>query len=143
MPWSARYAPSSAEILYSGELTGAEILRAKQEVFAHAFEGGPAYVICDFSPVDVFHVSPGDVKRITEQDRAAAGAHPGLVEVVVAPTQIEYGMSRMWEFLVGDFRPQTRVGKTRAEVLSWLEEEHVPLTAEHARELAQLRARQA
>jgi hypothetical protein len=143
MPWTTHFSPGSAEIQFFGEVTGEEILLAKKEFFSHPFEQGPFYVLCDFSPVQKFGVSPADVRQIVEQDRQATRTHPSLAEVVAAPTLVEYGLSRMWELLMGGKRSKTNVDKTRAEALAWLEEEGVQLTPEHARELAQTRARQA
>jgi len=143
MPWSAAYGNDSAELRFYGDITGDEILTAKRELFAHPFERDPRYVLCDFTAVRAFGVSLADVKRIVEQDRKAAADNPGLCEVVVAPTPLEFGSSRMWEMLVDDVRPNTRVGKTRSEVLEWLEEKSVALTRDHLNELAASRERQA
>lgn len=136
MAWQALYARDSAEIAYSGTTTGFDILHAKAQFFAHAFEVPPRYVLCDFSGVRVFDISPGDVKQIVEQDREAARLHPRLIEAVAAPTPISYGMSRMWESLVADVRPLTVVQPTRAEALAWLKAQRVELAPAHGREHA-------
>lgn len=136
MPWNAVYASDSAEITYSGETTGFDILNAKARFFAHTFESPPRYVLCDFSGVRVFSITPGDIKQIVAQDRAEARRHPELIEAVAAPTPISYGMSRMWESLIADVRPCTVVRPTRAEAIAWLREQDVPLTPAHSREHA-------
>lgn len=136
MPWNTVYDRDSAEITYSGETTGFDILNAKAQFFSHPFESRPRYVLCDFSAVRTFDITPGDIKQIVAQDREAARAHPSLMEAVVAPTPISYGMSRMWEALVADVRPRTAVRPTRAEVIAWLHEQDVALTPAHSREHA-------
>lgn len=136
MTWRAVYARDSAEIMYSGDTTGFEILNAKAEFFAHPFETPPRYVLCDFSGIQGFHIAPADVKRIVQQDREAARVNPELAEAVVAPTPLSYGMSRMWELLVADARPLTVVQPTRAKAIAWLHEQDIGLTPAHRRELA-------
>jgi hypothetical protein len=143
MTWSDVYWDDTAEIRFSSDITGDDILEAKRRFFAHPFAAAPRYVLCDFSPVRSFAVSLADVRRIVEQDRAAARKQPGVVEVVVAPTPVEYGSARMWEMLVEDARAQTKVGVTRAEVLAWLEDQGVELNDEHRQELAAARTRSA
>lgn len=125
MPWKAHYAPDHAELDFWGRTTGAEIFDAKHEFFHHRFERGPLWVLCDFTAVEEFDVSPAEVRHIVEQDRRYAPVSPDLLEAVVAPGPLEYGMSRMWEIQVGEARPRTAVRQTRSEVLAWLREKGV------------------
>ena len=85
MPWTTEFFPNGAEIRYYGLTTGADVLKAKAEYFAHAFAGESRFVLCDFTAVDKLDASTADVDRIINQDRRAAAEHPGIAEVVVAP----------------------------------------------------------
>jgi len=114
------YRPDGAEISYQGHVTGAEILDAKARFFGHGFKPEARWVLCDFSGVAKFDVSPDDVRRIIRQDLAAVETHPDLAEVVVASTPLEYGMARMWEQQVDEKRPRTAVVTSRHEALAWL-----------------------
>src|SRR5437773_477026 len=122
MPWTSDFSSDGATIRYHGRLTGAEILQAKADFFAHAFTTGARFVLCDFSAVADFDVTPHDVQRIIDQDRRAVSIHPKLAEVVVAPEPLSFGMSRMWEEQIEDTRPRVAVKKSRVEAMAWLAE---------------------
>lgn len=121
MTYVTEYRNAGAEIFYSGTITGAEIYRAKNEFFAHPFGREARYVICDFTQAGAFDVSPEDVDLIVAQDRRAMESHPSLMEAVVAPRPVVFGLARMWQTKVEDVRPQTAVVKTRAEAVTWLQ----------------------
>ena len=120
MPYVTQYAPDGAIVTYQGHLTGAEILEAKAQVYAHQYPDGGRYALCDFSGVEKFDVSTRDVQRIIEQDRRATKAHPSLDEVVVAPKPEMFGLARMWEQQVDAEHRHTVVVKTRVEAERWL-----------------------
>jgi hypothetical protein len=120
MSYFTEYGDKGAQIFYSGTITGAEIYRAKNEFFAHPFREDPGYVICDFTGAGTFHVSPEDVELIVQQDRRAMGSHPHLLEAVVAPRPVVFGLARMWQTKVEDVRPNTAVVNTRSDAVAWL-----------------------
>ena len=120
MTYVSEYGNAGAEIFYTGTVTGAEIYRAKNEFFAHRFLQKPRYVICDFTGAGAFDVSPEDVDMIVAQDRRAMTSHPELMEAVVAPRPVVFGLARMWQSKVDDVRPHTAVVKTRDEAIAWL-----------------------
>jgi hypothetical protein len=136
MPWDARYGAESAELAFRGQTTGMEILEAKRQFFAHRFENGARYVLCDFSAVTHFDVHPSEIRQIVVLDRASVPRTPGLREAVVAPTPLEYGMSRMWEIQVGDLR-KIAVRHSRDEAVEWLHEQGITLESESAGDLVE------
>lgn len=121
MPYVTEYRNAGAEIFYAGTITGAEIYRAKNEFFAHPFGKEARYVICDFTQVGAFEVTPEDVDLIVAQDKRAMETHPQLVEAVVAPRPAVFGLARMWQSKVDVVRPHTAVVRSRAEALVWLQ----------------------
>lgn len=121
MSYVIEYGNAGAEIQFSGKVTGAEIHRAKAEFFVHDFPDEARYVICDFTDGGTFEVSPEDVDSIVEQDKSAMESHLSLLEAVIAPRPLVFGLSRMWQSKVDEVRPHTAVVKTRAEALKWLQ----------------------
>src|SRR5947207_14592159 len=109
MPWKTEFSANGAEIRYYGLTTGADVLKAKAEFFAHEFAEQSRYVLCDFTDVDKLDASTADVNRIINQDRRAAAEHPDIAEVVVAPQPHQYGLARMWEIQVDEARDRTAV----------------------------------
>jgi hypothetical protein len=121
MCYVTEYRNAGAEIFFSEKVSGAEIYRAKNEFFAYPFSGNCRYVICDFTNAGAFDVSPEDVDLIVAQDKRAMESHPVLMEAVVAPRPVVFGLARMWQSKVDVVRPHTAVVKTRAEAIAWLQ----------------------
>lgn len=121
MSYVTEYRNAGAEIFYSGTITGAEIYRAKNEFFAHPFGKSARYVICDFTGAGTFDVTPEDVDLIVAQDKRAIETHPALMEAVVAPRPVVFGLARMWQSQVDGVRPYTAVVRSRAEAVAWLQ----------------------
>ena len=136
MSYVTEYGNDGAEIFYSGTITGAEIYRAKNEFFAHPFKGEPRFVICDFTGAGTFDVSPEDVELIVQQDRRAMASHPQLLEAVVAPRPVVFGLARMWQSKVEDVRPHTAVVKTRPEAVNWLQSSGLALELDDERSVS-------
>jgi hypothetical protein len=132
MTWDARYTEQGATIDFFGLVKGSEILEAKADFFRHAFANPPTYVLCDFSAADRFEVDSPMLEMIIEQDkRATTTTHSHLLEAVVAPTQLQYGLARIWQTRVDAAVPHTGVFRTRPEALEWLRThgvDQVPLT---------------
>src|SRR5687767_8376766 len=127
MAFEATYLASGAELRFSGVVTGDEILEAKREFFAHEFPDEARYVICDFTAAVRFEIPSDAVTRIVEQDRDAMDDHPHLLEAVIAPQPVAFGLSRMWQMKVDEVRPHTGVVRTRAEAIRWLEAAGLPV----------------
>ena len=121
MPWTTLYEKHGAEICYHGIVTGAEVLEAKRQFFAHEFPGGARFVLCDFGAAEQTHVSSPELEGIIAQDNAAIGSHPMLKEAIVAPKPLQFGLARMWQTRVDEVRPHTSVTYTRAEAITWLD----------------------
>lgn len=113
----------SAELTYTGVITGGDILAAKKNFFDNPATRDLRYVLCDFTAVERFDVGSPDVQRIIQQDRGSVASHPQLAEVVIAPQAHAFGLARMWEQQVDDARPRTRVVRNRAEADAWLHNE--------------------
>ena len=120
MPWTTQYFPNGAALCFEGTTTGEEVYRSKVEVFAHDFPERPRFILCDFTPVDVFAVTPTDVDRIVELYRRAERQVTEFSVAVVAPKPLEYGLARMWEISVESAGFRTSVVHTRPEALHWL-----------------------
>ena len=120
MPWMTQYVDDGAEVFYTGHTTGSDILSAKRDFFTHGFDAPPQYLLCDFGGVERFDVDQKDVQAIIDQDIAAVTTHPQVIEVVIAPSPLQFGLARIWQMRVEPHRPRTFVARSRAEALSWL-----------------------
>jgi hypothetical protein len=131
MAYFIDYRASGAELCFTEFVSGQQLFEAKAEFFAHHFESGAAYVLCDFSEGTKFDIPSSDVDRMVEQDRGEIGRHPHLLEVVIAPQPLVYGLARMWQTKVNSIRPHTAVLRTRDEAVEWLKAAGVKPATEH------------
>jgi hypothetical protein len=140
MAYTIDFRNSGAELCFTEFVSGQELLDAKAEFFSHAFDGGARYVLCDFSEANKFDIPSSDVDRLVEQDKGEISRHPHLLEVVIAPQTLVYGLARMWQTKVNTVRPHTAVLRQRAEAVAWLEAAGIKPAAEHCSPPATRRA---
>ena len=141
MAYTIDYRASGAELCFTEFVSGSQLYEAKAEFFGHSFEGGSRYVLCDFTDAAKFDIPTSDIDRMVEQDRGEIARHPHLLEVVVAPQPLVYGLARMWQTKVNTIRPHTAVVRTRDEAVAWLKAAGVEPATEHCTEPAARRAK--
>ena len=120
MPYQMCFTDTGADVRFSGVTTGAEIVAAKAEALAHPFGRPLGFLLFDFTGAEQFDVPTADVRRVASEDREYAATHPPFAIAVVAPQDLEYGLSRMWQAFVDDTPIASTVARTRAEALAWL-----------------------
>jgi hypothetical protein len=120
MPYETRYTPTGADVRFSGVTTGTEIVAAKASALAHRYDGALAFLLFDLGGADRLDVPTADVRRVAREDREYAGTHPPFSIAIVAPHDLEYGLSRMWQAFVDDTPIESTVARSRAEALDWL-----------------------
>ncbi|MDJ0847261.1 MAG: hypothetical protein QNK04_02660 [Myxococcota bacterium] len=107
-----------------GLLTGQDLLDADARL-REEIRRNPEirYLLVDHSEVPAEKIESEAIHRVAaDASKALELVREGVV-AVVAPNEILFGLSRMWEILVEQPRLTTRVTRTRAEALAWLEEE--------------------
>src|SRR5690242_20683723 len=101
MPVHARPTEDGVGLLLtcSREFTGRDLLDANDRLVAAAEQLGVySYAIVDLAAVSSLRISADQVRQIADQDqRIAALTGPGLPVAVIAPTDVAFGISRMWE----------------------------------------------
>lgn len=90
------------EYLASGTLTGLEIIAANKQVYTPTVLKELEYKIIDRTDCEEYDVTPDEIKSIVEQDVQASKIKPGFCHLLVSTTQVQYGMSRMWQMLTGE-----------------------------------------
>jgi len=106
----------------SGLLTRDDLIECKNRLLAsEAHTKQCMYGIVDLSAVSSMQLSASDIKEVAEHDqRVAASIRLGAIVEIVAPTDSEYGLSRMWEILAERTGWETMVFRSRATGLAWL-----------------------
>jgi hypothetical protein len=126
MPWTADYHADGAYVRFSGATTGADLVSANTQFYAHGYHKSPLFCVFDFSAIDSLDANRTDIERVAAQDVVAAAAVlPHLIVAVVAPQPFPFGMARMWEAMVSETEWDTRVVRSRAEAIDWLAGEGV------------------
>lgn len=103
------------EYLASGTLTGREIIEANRQVYRPDILEHLDYKVIDRTRCEKYEVTSGEIRSIVEQDVEASARKPGLVILLVSITQVQYGMSRMWQTLTHEANLDVRHFRSRAE----------------------------
>ena len=104
-----------------GLVSGQDLLdataRLREEV-----EGNPRirYAVMDFSAIPEEKIATESLRVLATQRIESVS---GIIVVVVAPSEVLFGLSRMWEMLAEREGLISQVVRTRAEAITWLQEE--------------------
>jgi len=105
----------------SGVLTAPEIIDATRKLVKCGNDiRDVRLTLVLFDQVTKVEVSADDVRRLSEVDKRLMRLIPRTAIAIVAPKDELFGLSRMWEMLVGIPGWETRVFRTAAEAETWL-----------------------
>ena len=110
------------EILASGTVHGREIIDAHKEIYSEKNLKRQRYQIIDRTHCTDYDVSTDEVKKIAEIDRSASLINPHIIIAIVAPDDLQYGMSRIWQAYADESGFMTRVFRDRKSADLWLAE---------------------
>jgi hypothetical protein len=117
------------EIIASGTVTGSEIIARHDEIYSPKNLARQRYQIIDRTQCKEYIVSFAEVQIIAEIDKKASKTNPEIIIVIVAPTDLQFGMSRVWQAYVEESRFLTKVFRERTSAEGWLKERlHANLT---------------
>ncbi|MEW6734287.1 MAG: hypothetical protein AB1489_23375 [Acidobacteriota bacterium] len=103
-------------ITFQGVVTEQEIA-ADRERLAEDPEFNPAFSqLLDFRRVKQLHLSYSTVSKIAQ----SSIFHPGIKKAFLAPTDLTYGFSRMYELLSDQLNQQVQVFRQPSQALQWL-----------------------
>ena len=90
-------------------------------IFKHEnWEPGTPYII-DHSDLNASLVTAEGVRRIARMARDRRAKYGVTKSAIVAPRDLEYGLSRMWLVFVDDEKDvSTRIFRTREEAVAWM-----------------------
>jgi len=108
-------------ISISGVVTGAEIIAQNAKMHAKAdFKNNISFYLYDLSQVDQIDINADEVATIAEQDMEAAQKTPNQVVLLVASSDLIFGLGRMWQTLVEDSALKAGVFRTLDEANKWI-----------------------
>jgi hypothetical protein len=96
---------------YSGQVTDADVARQISEIQSGAPYDSEYRAITDFTHVTQFEISSEQIRLVADSKSPLGNAH----RVMVAPSDVAYGTSRMFQMLAGRTRPNISVVRSLAE----------------------------
>lgn len=111
------------EIIASGTVTGDEIIDAHEEIYSPDNLKKQEYQIIDRTDCKEYLVSNEEIRAIAEIDKNAAQTNPNIVIALIAPTDLQYGISRVWEAYVEEALFKTQVFRDRTSAENWLKDQ--------------------
>lgn len=102
---------------YSGEVTDADVRQQVSEIQRQAPYDTDYRAITDFTNVTQFNISTEEIRDVAERNSPLSKAR----RVIVAPSDIAYGTSRMFQSLSSNTRPNITVVRSLAEAYATLD----------------------
>ena len=132
MPISTTFTPDGTGLLRTvqGSTTGAELIAADGPLLSDGETVARLrFALLDFGDTTELLATADEARAIARQDAMLAKLNPQLCVAIIAPLDVQFGMSRMWEaFAEGITGWQTAVFRDRPSALAWLRERVPELT---------------
>ena len=108
------------ELSLSGSITGQDIIDALKQVYSDSRFVAARYLLADKTDCTEYEVSPDEVRQIAALDIVSSKVNPDLIEAHIAPSDIHFGTSRMWQAYVDQDRTTSHVFRDRKSALEWI-----------------------
>lgn len=114
---------------YSGELNNVEFVRCTREKFIHGEEflskeyaDSFNYSLSDMTDVTRLDIDLDAIKSNAALSEKALELNTEGVMLVVCPTDLEFGLSRLWQTYADAGTDRIKLFRTRQEADQWLEQ---------------------
>ena len=123
MPIQIKYIDSGigVEFIGSGVVTGEDIIAANKEIYSNKNFSKQRYKIVDRTNCTEYKVSTVEIRIIAEQDKAAAKTNPNIIIALISTTDLQYGISRMYQAYVRDIGFLVEVFRNRKSAEEWVD----------------------
>jgi hypothetical protein len=85
------------EFISFGVVTGQEIIEANKKIYNRENLLRLKYKIIDRTNCTDYRVTPEEIRIIAAQDIEASKINKNILILLVSPTPLQYGMTRMWQ----------------------------------------------
>ncbi len=125
MPIEVQYTQDNIGLVFCavGKVTGKEIIDTQSSIYRTQKFTNLRYWIVDRSRCTEYEVSADEVDQIAAMDNAAAKKNPKLLMALVAETDLQFGVSRMYEALVDENGFKTMSFRDRESAEMWIKRE--------------------
>ncbi len=108
------------EIIASGIVTGDEIIEAQKEIYHADNLNKQKYQIIDRTDCKKYQVYAEEIQVIADMDNDAADKNPNIIIAVVAPTTLQFGMTKMWQAYLKNDCFITKIFHDRKSADRWI-----------------------
>jgi hypothetical protein len=108
------------EFILSGVVTGEEIVAANKDIYNYENLCRLKYKFIERSMCTEYSVTSEEVKIIAAQDKKASEINRNITIVFVSPTDLQYGMSRVWQAYTTETGFQSKIFKDRKSAEKWI-----------------------
>jgi len=122
MPIEIEYTDDTLGVIFSavGKVTGKEIIDKQKDVYRSKEFPRLRYWIVDRSRCTEYDVSTEEVSEIAAIDNEAAHINPHLIMALVAESDLQFGISRMYESQITEKGFTTEVFREREAAERWI-----------------------
>ena len=104
-----------------GDATLDKILKAAEEVYSEEYITKQKYQIIDFTECTSFQLSSHDMRAIVEVDLETSKSNPDIIIAIIAPQDIAFGMSRVYEAYADETGFRIKVFRDKEESQLWIQ----------------------
>ena len=125
MPITTNFTPDGAGLIHTaqGSTTGAEIIALNVTLLSEGEAFAPLrFWLFDFGDSADLRATADEARVIAGQGKKLAMLNSQLCVAIIAPQDVQFGMSRMWEAFVDGTGWQTSVFRDRPSAIAWLRE---------------------
>ena len=109
--------------IYSGVVTDEDLLQSANDKCSSVKTiESYRYALTDCSNVTEFEETSDAVIKIAEIARSAFAINSDILFVAVVPTDLMFGLSRLWQVYADESDRQTKIVRSREEADIWLAE---------------------
>ena len=108
------------EFLCIDVITGAEIIEANNKLYNNEKFIKQKYQIIDRTKCTGYEVSNEEIRKVAEQDVAAAKVNPSVIVALISSSELQFGMSRVYHSYVGDRGFKTELFWDRNTAEEWI-----------------------
>ena len=112
------YKSNGVIVWHSGVITDEMLLIANKELYAHEYKEGLQFQLLELTDVQEFNVSSVTMAQLAEMDRKINKGKK-VFACVVAPDDLMFGLSRMWDIQAGGDDLDTMVVRTINDAIAW------------------------
>lgn len=104
---------SGIEFISSGVVKGIDIINANNKIYTPEHLARLRYKIIDRTTCTEYLVTSDEMRRIADQDIEASKINRSITIILVSPTKLQYGMTRMWQVLSDETGWKSEIFDTR------------------------------